>query len=238
VRNLAPKQLTIGVSFLVEGSNGKITNTALSTMMRNRLKKTSVRHYRNTLTQFSNIFGRSGVLSGTHGGHRAVSFKNGEGKAGKIVTTKWQPLTPAYVRRKPRSTRVWQKRGLGSGLAKHYDTDIQPKRLGVSVRRTAIERSHHRNRVRAIYKIKFDQLPNDVVNRLIAAPFVNGSETPARGFKAFELDRNSSALMGYPEKAQRRGRKGGTSARPVNRPFIARLSARLGRDMHTAIRKL
>lgn len=252
VRNLKSGTLTIPVSLLVEGKNGVITNPAITNMMRNRIKKTSVTHYRNTLTQLGRVFRDPAVLSGTHGGRRAIRFVNGEGAPGRILTERWAELTDQYVRRSPRSTRVWHKRTIKS-LAKKYDRHIKPKSKKVSVKRSGIEPTHSRNRVRVLYTIKFDKLPNRVVNTLIAGPFVQGSEAAAAGFKAHKLNRNSSELMGYPEAADRiqyrwerffRGtRRNGKPVRRKDiksaaRPFIARMSARLGRDMHTAIRKL
>lgn len=251
IRNLDPGAKVIPISFLVEGKNGKITNTAMSNFMRNRIKKTSTKHYRNALTQFSRVFRSSGVLSGTHGGARAVRFMSGNGKPSRILTESWAALTRPYVMRAPRSTRVWHKRTTNS-LANKYDRHIHPKRKKVSVARAAVQPTHQRKRVRAIYTIRFDKLPNRVVNTLIAAPFVHGSEAPAQGFEAKKLNRNSSELMGYPEAADRiesrwrllRGKR--RNGKPIRkkqilsaaRPFVARMSARLGKDMHTAIRKL
>ena len=251
IRNLNPGPKTISVSFLVEGKNGKITNQAMSNLMRNRIKTTSTKHYRNALKQFSIVFRDSGVLSGTHGGARAVRFESGDGRPARILTKSWEALTRPYVRRAPLSTRVWHKRTVRS-LSKKYDKHIHPERKKVSVLRTSINSTHRRGKVRAIYTIKFDKLPNRVVNTLIAAPFVQGSEAPATGFEAHNLNRNSSELMGYPEAADRieyrwrllRGKR--RNGKPIRkkdiksaaRPFVARMSARLGKDMHTAIRKL
>lgn len=251
IRNLNPGPKTIPVSFLVEGKNGKITNQAMSNWMRNRIKTTSTKHYRNALKQFSIVFRDSGVLSGTHGGVRAVRFKSGNGRPARILTKSWAALTRPYVRRTPLSTRVWHKRTVHS-LSNKYDRHIKPGSKKVSVMRKAIQSTHRRGKVRALYTIRFDKLPNRVVNTLIAAPFVQGSEAPATGFKAYKLNRNSSELMGYPEAADRieyrwsllRGKR--RNGKPIRkkhiqsaaRPFIARMSARLGKDMHTAIRKL
>ena len=237
VHNRNPHKLDIPVSLLLDGKNGRILRPILAELKRRKIQSTSTKHYRNALSQLRIIFRSAGVMSGIGGGAQTVPFKDGEGRGHTMRTTQWAPLTQRYAARRPVSRRYWKKRTQNS-LASYYDADVKTKAHKAKVAKTKIEPPRRGNRVRIHYLVNFTKLPNDVVNTLIALPFVVGRESPARGFKAYKLNRYSSELMGYPEKAQRLGRKGGTSARPVNRPFVARLSSRLGQNMHTAIRKL
>ena len=232
-------KLVIPVSLIVAGKNGKIVDRVLANRTRERLRAVGTKHYRNVLRQVGNVLASENILGGTHGGHRIIPVKDGEKKNRRIRTTKWRELSKKYAGTSPKSTRVWKKRGRLSSL---YNSGTHINKKKVSVKRSGVAKASRANTVRVSFDMKFTKLSNEVVNKLIAEPFVYGTERRADGFAPKRKNvRNSSALMFFPEKAQRRKRKQhitGKMTWPVNRPFVARLSGTMGKHMHTAIRKL
>ena len=237
--NLKPQKITIPISFIVAGKNGKIVDTQLANRTRDKLKRTTTRHYRNVLRQLGNAFASPSILSGTHGGHRIIPVKDGEGKNRRIRTTNWHPLSDNYAASSPRSTRVWKKRR-ANGLSASYNRGVNIKSKKTSVKRSGVKKASRKDTVRVHYIIKFDKLhqTSTVLNSLIAAPFVYGRESLARGFTKPGIRRNTSELMFFPEKASRVKDRRRKSHYPANRPFVVRLSSRLGKEMNHAIRKL
>lgn len=229
--------LELPIAKVLKGKNGKRLRPALEGLLHGKLEAIATRHYQNMLVQVGHVLRDPGVLTGTGGGSRTVPYKDGENKGHRIHTVIWPALTARYVATKPISRRMWHKRTTKS-LSARYGREIRPQSKKATVARGKVDNVRVGNHVRVHYVIDFSKLPNRVVNTLLAAPFVVGRESPANGFKAHSLNRNSSELMGYPEKAQRKKRKGGKSARRANRPLVARLSSSLGQDMHRAIRKL
>jgi hypothetical protein len=107
-----------------------------------------------------------------------------------------------------------------------------------AVRRAASHRAAARFRME--HKVSFTPLPSEVMNTLISECFVQGSPVPGQGFKFGDMALTGADIMAYPELARsgrRRNKKGRFMPR-TNRPFIAQLSGRLGKHMHTAIRTL
>jgi hypothetical protein len=100
-----------------------------------------------------------------------------------------------------------------------------------------------RRRMRARYTVSFSSLRPGVVDSLISESFVLGSERPGNSFKFGSGKLTGADIIAYPELARsrariKRGKNKGRFARGARRPFIVQLSARLGRYMHTAIRRL
>lgn len=243
--NLKPQKLTIPISFIVAGKNGKIIDRVLANKTSRRLRAVGTKHYRNVLRQVGNTLAKPNILGGTHGGHRIIPVKDGEKKNRRIRTTKWHDLTKKYVGAAPKSTRVWRKnsrRKKRKNLLAVYNSGIHIDKKKVSVKRSGIKKASRKDTVRISFNMKFTKLSNEVVNRLIAAPFVYGNERLSHGFiPSKKVNRGSSELLYFPEKAKRLDRNKhitGKKTWPVNRPFVSRLSGTLGKHMHTAIRKL
>ena len=141
---------------------------------------------------------------------------------------------------------MWRKTGK---LSKNYNKEVLHHNAKGFIAYSKSDPIVKRGRYRVVHTLRFTKLPN-VANKLIAESFVFGNDGPSKGFKAYGLNRESSDLMGYPEAARRIFRFRSASSRnsseshllrvgkPANRPFIAQLSGRLGREMHRAVRKL
>lgn len=105
------------------------------------------------------------------------------------------------------------------------------------------QKTFHTTRMRIRHTASFSSLRAGVVDALVSESFVLGSERPGNSFKFGSGKLTGVDIIAYPELARsrsriKRGKHKGRFARGARRPFIVQLSARLGRGMHTAIRRL
>jgi hypothetical protein len=187
-----------------------------------RLQRTYAAHARNALVQIGQAlnFGAPGGLSA---GPRHFTAVTPDGEVVSITTPSFDALTPGYARRNPKSVVMWRKRK-PRGLSRFYSR--AGKKVVVTVHDLPYLRSHHKGKVRIGFGIRLEDTFKPMVRTLIMEPFVSGDETEANKFKAKGLGRDSVSLLGYPE------------AGPYKRPFVAQLSAALGRRALTALRRL
>lgn len=242
-RGAGPTRIDLATFFV--GSNRRAIEPAIKRKKR-QIASSATLHYRNALSEVGHVLSSGQHLRGTGGGARIIRFRDGAGKSRRLRTGAWPALTAGYRNRDPKSSRIWNKRGQ---LSKFYRQDVHPKSAKAFIVKSTSRPASRSNRLRVTMVVGFSSLPNNTVETLIAETFVNGSSGPAQGFKARGLNRKSSELIGYPEAARRVFRNRGRSStlkselrlslgKPVNRPFVAQLSGRLGREMHKALRRL
>lgn len=231
---------------LTSGKNRPITDAILRKFKKKKIEAVATAHYRNALGVIGNALANQLLMSGTGGGTRLIRFHDGAGRGHTLKTKSWAPLSKRHISRAPRSKRMWRKTGK---LSKMYNKEVLHHNAKGYIAYSKSDSVVRRGRYRVRHTLRFTKLPN-VANKLIAEAFVFGNDGPSKGFKAHGLNRESSDLMGYPEAARRifryRSASSKTSSeshllrvgKPANRPFIAQLSGRLGREMHRAVRKL
>lgn len=198
-------------------------NPRFNAKFRKKLKATYQAHAQNAVAQIERVLDSPLMLSGTGAGARSIEVHDGGGAPVRIVTATWPALNVEYARRRPRSFRTWKKRG---DLSYYVKTALPPSSVKATVIAKGGPRSHHKDMVALRSSVSLAVNTNPTLLRLIALPFVAGSGESAAGFVAYDLERNSSELLGYVE------------AGPYKRPFVVQTAAALGRRAHTAVRTL
>lgn len=230
---------TLITSKLVEGKAGRVVLSPALKKYRKNLETTATTHYRN-LGGWVRIYlnGPTRFQGPDQYGSRQLRVMDGEGQPVVINTELWPKLSRAYARSSPVSRRMWKKRG---ALARHASGDLPRSRLKASIIRRRVVKTPRKDRVRAIHILGFTATKNATLTEFITRPFVHGKENAsALSNLASSLNRDSSDVLFFPEAAavigRRRVKKGKQG--PFSRPWVARLSGRLGSEMHRAIRKL
>lgn len=193
-----------------------------------RLVKTITQdHYRHTLGQIQAVLDR-GAASGVATGASRVNYRKQRGGRG-YVPVSWNALSTKYRRSWPRSKVFWKKR-------LNLSLDSRPLRM---LFRDATHGKHHVTVVGTGTKMRqdwglelsvqasFQRLPWPL-NRIISQSFAEGK--PRRIFASrkrlgqiLKGNRNNVRIIAFPESA---------------RPFVAEMSARLGRDLHKKLLNL
>jgi hypothetical protein len=248
MRVVSAKGPTIKASFVIErASRRKDISEALVRLSRRKVKNIITRHYQTAGDFIASQLGyASGGMGGVTGGSRVLRGYDGSDRPFKFRTAYWPSLSYDYVKRRPVSRRFWRKRGK---LYQFIRQDMRVRSMKAEVVSSTTKKVPQRNRLRVTHSVAFSPLANFVLNQLIAAPFVWGSASVASGFKAQNLSRENSELLGYPEAAKRKDRYGRYLSRrgsprvhstlgPVNRPWVAGASGELGQAMHRAVRRL
>lgn len=189
-----------------------------------RLRKDAViivkQHYDNAVTQIGQVLDGVGTPSTiTTGGGKIVAFKHADGKAGRVTTEYWDPLTPKHIARKEPSTVFWHKNGV---LAREYRSKILPRAPKVTATSTS---SVQGGKLKVLIKMTVGAL-RAPFSELITESLVHGEE--ARAADVAGVKRNSVERAIFLEQGN--GRR--------HRPFIARMSAALGVRMRSALQKL
>lgn len=182
------------------------------------------KHADNAIQQVGEFLSK-GMFPGASSASYPLNAKDGDGKPLKQLRTPvWSSLSPKYVRHKPLSTAFWNKRG---NLKSYYgDATTSPVVVTVEKDRKTV-RSHHKGKARLAYTLALKPTYHPVIVAAVLEPFVAGDSAatvPSAGFA--DGFRNTVAIMAFPEFG------------PYKRPFVAQLSAALGRRALSALRRL
>jgi len=198
------------------------------------LQKQTTMHYENLIKEVGRKLKGSGMPSATASGGQTISFGTIGGKVGTIRTVPWKPLTEPYRKRRPKSFKMWRKEGRLFGA---YNTFIAG-RGSVAVQEETTKRNHHKNKVNLQFLLQFSPMPFPF-NKAVSQPFVRteeffsleGVEFHAMQDMTQPIDRLGLGRARFPEY---------DTARPnASRPFLRRMSMKLGQEMHKDIlRKL
>lgn len=197
---------------------------------RAKVRKLGKIHFKATLTAIAGVLKRGGGPTATTRvdssesapvSHR-VKFKDASGKSRFITTVPWEPLTEKYARKKPRSVSFWHKWGLAERmiLARVGRAHITV-RQGVGGGR--VKAGKNKVTCRSVARIGAQRMPFPL-SKVITDSFVSGTEVNFQMPGSLKgINRKGPMRFMFPESY---------------RPFIAALSARMGRYFHTALRKL
>lgn len=177
----------------------------------------------NALIQVASVL-EEGMSNPSSGGSRQVSAVDADGSPVVIRTIHWPRLNADYLARK-RVKRYWvNTRTLAGRVASEASRGAD-----VQVSADEVRRSHHRGKVRLGYSLSIQPGLSYVLRYLVAEPFVLGDKKVASVYYPglFQVqDRGSIGRLVFPETG------------PYRRPFVAQLSAALGRRALTALRRL
>ncbi len=151
---------------------------------------------------------------------RRISFKDGNGKRRRLTVGPWKALSLQYAARPRVSTVFWNKTGrlekLFNKAATKRSATVRASKGGGIVKQTKDKFT-----IRSIAKIGVQRLTYPY-GKMISDAFIQGRST--RTFKPGKsADRFSDSRILFPE---------------ADRPFISKLSAKMGQIMHTSLRKL
>ena len=214
--------VSITAEQLMKGKNGKVIATKAAKAFRHSLLGTASAHYAHAVKEVGDVLENPGVGNVLRrAGRRAVRFKYLDGRAGRIVTALWSPLSEDYARHAPASTTFWRKTGR---LAANYRLQARlPTGVDALVGiRTKVLPSTRKGAVAVRNRLEFVKL-RPVIDGIVRQAFVEGAEVAPgiislpRGF------RQTLDVMVFPERS---------------RPMVSRLSAALGRDFHRALKKV
>ena len=196
-----------------------------------RVRKVARAHYENVLRTVREYIGPEGDLPSIDvSGVRTIRFVTPEGKRGQIRTPfGWSKLSDEYQDLFPESYKFWykgrsqRKKDYVIGL---YDRFLRGKLRGtVRVSRLSnkdLKRPPPSGIMRVRASITFGRIPFPF-SIILRKAFVEGREVATPAPPRSKQGRRSLRAYLWPE---------------VQRPFITRLSARMGREMHRALRKL
>jgi len=199
-------------------------------IMRNladRVESVSLIHYRHAVGEISRLIGSEGQLPTgiALGGPQTVHFHKLNGSRGSVRTGYWAPLTEAYAERKPFSFQYWRKFSNRKGsLGRRMAMTIGPNKAKVRTNILKSPRSHHKDRVNAGLNIWFHNLPRPL-HTMITRPFATGVDFDDHYIEVSSKGKRFGLKRLFPEMGE-------------NRPFIGRVSARLGNEMRKKLRKL
>lgn len=232
----------ISDQFLTAESREKLNVVALHAV-NYRIGQNLADSYHKAMQSIAGAF--SGSLSGTirSGGSKRIGYAHLSGASGKMATTTWGRLSeryldpdmdPTYWTKKVPGTPFWRNQGdLAAGIHKAIVFDQYTARTMVKDRYVNLVKTHHKGRFRYTTLWEFQPLRDRVADELIRAAFVNGQENvpiPSRvpfdgyqgvGWKMWINEFGRESRIPY-----------------AGRPFIVRLAAQLGREMHTRARKV
>lgn len=189
--------------------------------MRKKVQTLVQKHYQNAILQVQRQL-TSGVPGYSSSGARTIAFNYPDATAGRYVTAHWAALTERYAARAPQSSVFWRKqfgpRATGSGRTLLGDFKAQISRaVSVSSGPTSVE-----GRQKKSYTINWDVSVTRLkppLNMYITESLLTGQPVsrPLSGVNKRSIER-----IVYVE-----GR----------RPFIAGMSAQLGRRMRIELQQ-
>lgn len=204
---------------VMEGKSGQLVSGRIGEHTRSHWQKTANAHWRNLSEQILSLLGDTGVSDIHSGGSRKISFSTVAGRRITIKTNNWKRLNRKYARRKPVSRVFWKKTGrLSRAVANSLGRTSGVKVGNVRSRRVG------QHQVKVTASIRYPGI-SDPLASFIRAPFITGVENSGNTFatKGFTGNRDTIWRVIFPES---------------QRPFIKRVSARLGKEQRKALERL
>ena len=187
-------------------------------------------HYDNVVNEIGRKLRGLGMPQNVDGaGVHRLGYGTANGGLGQIVTQHWDALRKRYAGRSPNSLWFWQKQGLNAdpmSLSYAYTSKIKGKQKASVWAEHKSKRNHHKGRINVTMTLWFQQLPPPFDSAITKA-FAGATEdvgmappTGGAGRKQLERARWAEVEGGY-----------------RNRPFIRRMSAAMGKEMHKDLAK-
>ena len=197
----------------------KSVKKEIAKQMQSKIKNVAENHYENLLNQVNNSLSEGVSGNVVLGGNQNVLFSDAKGSVKAIRTAGWLGLTRKYRNRKPYSRRFWKKTGrlsqdFRSEISPAYRNPVTVVNVGPLAKKTllSIFRNH--------FQVRFARLP-EPLDTYLRQSFIQATEKTVP--ELLLPDKRTTERIVYVE-----GR----------RPYIAKLAARLGRDLHSSLKHL
>jgi hypothetical protein len=216
IRQQAERQVKVGLNLKVLSRR---TRQAAEAQQLPPMALSASRHYGGALVairEFLRVPGQTGI---TRDGYRTAHLTSSGLPVNVRTPQPWARLSSGYIKHTPRSVTFWRKTGALSRLYQAVVLSILNQKPSLAVT-SATTRAR---KLEISARVGLGTLP-DPLGHIVGLSFTTGRVSPRPRVRGIGTGARQTILrMSFPE---------------ANRPVISAIAARLGREMHAALRKL